>query len=63
MRRSIGGFLVAVMFGVGFCACSKAAQPAAQGPALRLMTVVKGMEKPIEVVHDGTERNFIIEQP
>lgn len=63
MRSVVCGAVAAIFVGVAAAACSES--PAAERgtmPALRLETVVQGMEKPIEVVHDG-KRNFIIEQP
>ena len=32
-------------------------------PSLRLVPVVKGLEKPLGVEHDGTQRLFLLEQP
>ena len=64
MHRAFGGLIVLVVAAT-FCACSEAASGtgATGAPALRLVTVVKGMVNPIEVVNDGTQRCFIIEQP
>src|SRR5687768_287027 len=31
-------------------------------PPIRLRTVLKGLRKPVQFTHDGTSRNFIVEQ-
>src|SRR5688572_31489165 len=32
-------------------------------PKVKLMPWLKGLEKPVQLTHDGTERIFIVEQP
>src|SRR5439155_18272367 len=40
-----------------------AAAPAVTPPSLRLVSVAKGLEKPLGVEHDGSDRLFLLEQP
>src|SRR5687768_11556477 len=40
------------------------AQGSAQGPKIRLQTVIKGLSSPVDFVSDGSaDRTFVVEQP
>src|SRR5688500_13167385 len=56
---------VSLLVLIHIVACADAAPaPAAQGPRIRLQTVVKGLSSPVDVLSDGSaDRMFIAEQP
>src|SRR4051812_34703888 len=61
--RAVAGWAVVAALAAGTLAsCSADAADAPRGPALRLVTVAKGLESPVQVVNDG-RRLFVVEQP
>src|SRR4051794_62273 len=62
-RRAASWVMAWTLAAAGVLAsCSSEAADAPRGPAIRLVTVAKGLESPVQVVTDG-RRTFVVEQP